>query len=109
MPNSNMALELLIANVEGLRALLIEAGLSEAASQGAPARSVMQSVVTELEMTIPRLRQIAELGRNPFQDGAARGQLIALGFPLKNAHDATFSAMSEAAGLSMGFNSLDGD
>ena len=109
MPNSNLALELIIANVEGLRALLIEAGLSDAVTDGAPARSVMQSVATDLELAILRLRQIVGLGANPFQDGAARGQFIALGFPLKNAHDATVSAMSEAAGLSIGFNSLDGD
>ncbi len=109
VPNSNLALDLVIANVEGLRALLIESGISEAAPQGAPARSVMQSVATDLELAIPRLRQIVGLGANPFQDGAARGQFIALGFPLKNAHDATVSAMSEAAGLSIGFNSLDGD
>jgi predicted lipoprotein len=109
MPNSNLALDLIIANVEGLRDLLTESGLSEAIPEGAPARSVMRSVATELDLAIPRLRQIAGLAPNPFQDGAARSQLIALGFPLKNAHDATLSAMSEAAGLSVGFNSLDGD
>jgi predicted lipoprotein len=109
MPNSSLAFELIIANVEGLRALLIESGLSDAVTEGAQARSVMQSVATELELAIPRLRQIAGQDPNPFQDSAARSQVIALGFPLKNAHDATVAAMSEAAGLSIGFNSLDGD
>lgn len=109
MANSNQAMGLLIANVEGLRALLIESGLSEAPAQGAPAHSIMQSVVTELDLAVARLRQIAGQANSPFADNAARGQLIALGFPLKNAHDVVFAAMSEAAGLSMGFNSLDGD
>lgn len=109
MPYSNLAIDLLIANIEGLRDLLIESGLSEPAPSGAPAHGVMQSVVTELDLAIQRLRQIAGASPKPFGDGAARSQLIALGFPLKNAHDATLSAMTEAAGLTMGFNSLDGD
>lgn len=109
MSNSRLAMELIIANVEGLRDLLTQSGLSEPAPPGAPAHSVMQSVVTEFDLTVPRLRQIANMGPDPFRNGAARSRLIALGFPLKNAHDATFSAMAEAAGLTMGFNSLDGD
>jgi uncharacterized protein len=109
VPSSGMALALIIANVEGLRALLIETGLADAVPEGAPARSVLRSVAVELDMTLARMRRIAGASSDAFRPDTARSQLMALGWPLRNAHDALSGAMAEAAGLSIGFNSLDGD
>ena len=36
-------------------------------------------------------------------------KLIAIGFPLKHARGATSRVLADAAGLSLGFNALDGD
>jgi hypothetical protein len=109
VPNSNLALDLTIADIEGLRALLVESGLVEPMQEGASAGTVMQSVAAELQATIPNIRKAAAQSATPFQDAAARNTLILLGFPLKNARDVVLNHLTQEAGLSMGFNSLDGD
>jgi uncharacterized protein len=109
VPNSGLAFELIVANVEGLRALLMEPDLASAFADGERGRSIIGAVGVELDMTIARMRQVAEASPRALQDAAARVQLLPLGFALRNAHEALSNAVSEAAGLSMGFNALDGD
>jgi hypothetical protein len=36
-------------------------------------------------------------------------KLMAVGFPLKNAKVQTFRVLSQSAGISLGFNTLEGD
>lgn len=109
VPNSGQALVLAIANIEGLRALLLDTGLAERPTAGAPPHSVMQATVAEFETAISSVRKAMALSRKPFQDAAARNQLILVGFPLKNAFDTGAAYLAEEAGLSIGFNALDGD
>jgi len=109
VPNSGLAFDLIVANVEGLRALLLESDLAGATADGERGRSIIQSVGVELDMTITQMRQVAEALPRALQDATARSRLLPLGFALRNAHEALSNAVSEAAGLSIGFNALDGD
>lgn len=109
VPNSGRALAFAIANIEGLRALLLDTGLSEAPVPGAPPHSVMQATVTEFDTAISTIRKAATLSKKPFEDATARSQLILVGFPLKNAFDTGAAYLAEEAGLTIGFNALDGD
>ena len=109
VPYSGQALALTIANIEGLRALLLDAGLAERPTAGAPPHSVMQATVAEFETAISTVRKAMALSKKPFQDAAARNQLILVGYPLKNAFDTGAAYLAEEAGLSIGFNALDGD
>jgi predicted lipoprotein len=109
VPNSGRALPLAIANIEGLRALLLDTGLSEPPVHGAPPHSVMQAMVTEFGAAISTIRKAAALSKKPFEDTAARNQLILVGFPLKNAFDTGAAYLAEEAGITIGFNALDGD
>lgn len=109
VPYSGRGLALVTANIEGLRALLLETGLSEPPVPGAPAHSVMQSTVAEFGTAISTIRKASQLSQKPFEDVAARNQLILVGFPLKNAFDTGAAYLAEEAGLTIGFNALDGD
>ena len=109
VPNSGRALPLAIANAEGLRAMLLDTGLSEAPVPGAPPHTVMQSTVTEFGTAIATIRKAAALSKKPFEDAAARNQLILVGFPLKNIFDTSAAYLAEEVGLTIGFNALDGD
>ncbi|MFM9847880.1 MAG: imelysin family protein [Hyphomicrobiaceae bacterium] len=106
--NSGRALALAVANIEGLRALLLDTGLSEPLTPGTPPHSVMQATVTEFETAISTIRKAA-LSKKPFEEANARNQLILIGFPLKNAFDTGAAYLAEEAGLTIGFNALDGD
>jgi len=107
--NSGRALALVIANIEGLRALLLETGLSDPPVPGAPPHTAMQATVTEFDTAISTIRKAASLGKKPFEDATSRNQLILVGFPLKNAFDTGAAYLAEEAGLTIGFNALDGD
>jgi predicted lipoprotein len=109
VPNSGRALALAIANIEGLRALLLDTGVSEPPVPGAPPHTVMQSTVSEFGTAIATIRKAAGLSKKPFEDAAARTHLILVGFPLKNAFDTGVAYLAEEAGLTIGFNALDGD
>lgn len=109
VPNSGHGLALTIANIEGLRALLLDTGLSEPLTPGTPPHTVMQATVTEFETAISTIRKAAALSKKPFEDASARTQLILVGFPLKNAFDTGAAYLAEEAGLTIGFNALDGD
>jgi predicted lipoprotein len=109
VPNSGRALALAIANIEGLRALLLDTGLSAPLTPGTPPHSVMQATVTDFETAISTIRKAAALSKKPFEDASARNQLILVGFPLKNAFDTGAAYLAEEAGLTIGFNALDGD
>lgn len=109
VPNSGRALALVVANIEGLRALLLETGLSEPPVPGAPPHTIMQSTANEFGTAISTIRKASELSKKPFEDVAARTQLILVGFPLKNAFDTGAAYLAEEAGLTIGFNALDGD
>jgi uncharacterized protein len=109
VPHSGLALALAIANIEGLRALLLDTGLSEPPTPSAPPHSVMQATVAEFGTAISTIRKAMALSKKPFGDAAARNQLILVGFPLKNAFDTGAAHLAQEAGLSIGFNALDGD
>jgi predicted lipoprotein len=109
VPHSALALALAVANIEGLRSLLLDTGLSEPPKAGAPAHSVMQATVAEFGTAISTIRKAMALSKKPFSDTAARNQLILVGFPLKNAFDIGAAYLAEEASLSIGFNALDGD
>jgi hypothetical protein len=109
VPHSNLATELIVANIAGLRALLVEADVGAAAPDATAARALVASIVFELTTAEKVLRTAQEQSPRPLQDSAARSQVIRSGFPLKNAYDVTKGYFTKEAGLSMGFNALDGD
>lgn len=109
VPHSNLAIDLIVANIEGLCALLVDADVGAAASDAAAAGALVTSIVFELDMAAKALRAAHQQSPRPLQDSGVRSQVIRAGFPLKNAYDVANGYFTKEAGLSMGFNALDGD
>jgi uncharacterized protein len=104
---SDLAFPNMAGNLEGVRTLFVEgdfAGIVAAESPG-----VEDSILFDLNRVINILNAmdvpIAEAVRDPAQ----RNKLEALRVALKSARETAAALISEGAGLSFGFNALDGD
>lgn len=115
MPNSGLAVLLIAANIEGVRALLSESGFLEKGIVGSPAgegestTSVLAAIAAELDNAAASAKAAADLSAEPFKNTEARQKLVPIGFPLKNARVTGGTYLSRAAGLGVGFNAGDGD
>jgi predicted lipoprotein len=110
---SGQGLPFVLANIEGVRDLLTATGFTDA-SLAADARergdmSVLESVVTDLGFALHAGERALTAAPDPFASGNARKELGPMVFSLKNATETGRSALSALTGLSVGFNSLDGD
>jgi predicted lipoprotein len=113
LPNSRFALPFVLAGVEGSRDLLGDDGFTAADATATDkendAVAMLGSVATDLGFAL-RAGQAAEaLAPDPFTDPQARERLTPMVLSLKNAESVGSSALGGLTGLSLGFNSLDGD
>ena len=104
---SGLAFPNMVGNLEGVQALFAKGGLAAIVASESP--GIEDSVLFDLTHAIDALgamdQPIAEAVRNP----ASRGKLEALRVALKSARDTAASLIASGAGLSFGFNALDGD
>ncbi|MEZ5843167.1 MAG: imelysin family protein [Hyphomicrobiaceae bacterium] len=111
---SDRAMTLVTANIEGLRELYTSGGIQQAiiaanvedadVSVSANARLIAGELRTALDEARRLLHH-----RQPFARPDARQQMLAMGFPLKNARVQAAALLTLTAGLTLGFNSSDGD
>jgi predicted lipoprotein len=109
---SNRSMRLVIANIEGARNLYDRGGLRaailSAASGDANDKELAALVSRELATALERLEPVRQSAK-PYVDRESRRQIIASGFPLKNARLIAGELLVRNAGLSLGFNASDGD
>jgi predicted lipoprotein len=109
---SGWSMRLVIANIEGARDLYDRGGLRAAvlaaASGDANDKELAELVSRELATALERLQPV-RLAKKPYVDRDTRQQIVASGFPLKNARLIAGELLVRNAGLSLGFNASDGD
>ncbi len=112
--SSARTMRLVQANIDGLHDLWTAGGMQAA---------IIATRAPEATGTIPELAALVglELGtasklagallihRKPFDGGTATRSIISMGFPLKNARHRANLLLGEVAGVTLGFNSSDGD
>lgn len=113
LPHSGLALPLTLSGVEGVRDLLggegfAAPGLASTDKERA-AVAMLGSVITDLGFAIRAGEAAAAMSANPFADPKARARLTPMLLALKNAEEIGRAALGELTGLTLGFNSLDGD
>lgn len=97
----------LIGNIEGVRDLFTQSGL--AAELAAVNQGADRSILTELDLATARLAALKTPFAQAANDPQLKLKLAVVGFQLKNALETGGGQLSAAAGLSLGFNALDGD
>lgn len=111
---SGRTMRLVQANIDGLRELWETGGIADAVAAagtgmlngGVPDLAALVS--SELQTASKHAdRVIAE--KAPFERDSTRSIIISMGFPLKNARYQATRLLTEVAGVTLGFNSSDGD
>ena len=105
--HSNLTMPFLIANVEGLQDLFVNGGLMGALNASHPGRG--DSLGNEFRFILAALNKIDVHEPRPLSHPSIFKRLIPIGFPMKNLLVLGTAYLSEAAGLSLGFNASDGD
>jgi len=95
------------ANIEGVRDLFVGGGL--AAQLAAENEGMDKSVLTELDLAAKTLQGLRVPLAEAAKNANLKGKLAVAGFQLKNAIVTGGGQLSTIAGLSLGFNALDGD
>jgi predicted lipoprotein len=112
-PESKLGLPYLIANIEGAHELLDQSGFTDPAlasgDKERAAAELLASVGTDLSFAGRAGNSALAVARDVFGNTAARDKLAPMLFSLKNAEETGRAALSDLTGLSLGFNSLDGD
>ncbi len=104
---SRLTFRLIEAQVRGARDLLAAAGYETSLPDDAA--WMPQSIRFELETTARMLNEIATAPEAAFGDGEDRGRLTVADLSLDHAGHLVSEQLSNALGLTMGFNALDGD
>lgn len=104
---SDLTFPNMVGNLDGVRTLFAEGGLADIVASESP--GVEDSVLFDLNHTIDVLGAMDQPIAEAVRDPAARGKLEALRVALKSARDTAASLISSGAGLSFGFNAMDGD
>jgi predicted lipoprotein len=94
-------------NLAGVRVLFAQGGFAEVVAQESP--GVENSILFDLDHAITVLRGIDVPASQAFREAADRGKLQAIRVALKSARDTAGSLIARGAGLSFGFNAMDGD
>lgn len=97
----------MIGNLEGVRRLFIKGGFARVVTQESP--GVEGSILFDLDHSIDVLRAIDAPIADAVRDEALRAKLEAIRVALKSARITAASIISRGAGLSFGFNAMDGD
>ena len=113
LPNSRLTLPFVLAGIEGERDILGENGFTAeslaATDKQRDAAAIVASVATDLGFAKRAGEAAAAMTPDPFGDPKARERLTPMLLSLKNAETVGSSALGELTGLTLGFNSLDGD
>ena len=104
---SGLAFASMAGNLEGVRELFAQGGLAQIVAQDSPGAE--KSVLFDLDRTISVLRGIGVPADEAFRDVDLRAKLEALRVSLKSARDTAGDLIARGAGLSFGFNAMDGD
>jgi predicted lipoprotein len=94
-------------NLEGVRALFAKGGLAQVVADDSP--GVEKSVLFDLGHAIEVLNGIGQPMAEVVRDAELRGKIEALRVSLKSAGQTAADAISRGAGVTFGFNALDGD
>ncbi len=114
LEKSNHTFRLTTANLEGLRDLYTTGGIQKAivATESVDGIASVPDnaalVLNEINTALKIARRLIGVPR-PFDNSDITRRLIAMGFPLKNARTQLTILMAATAGLTLGFNSSDGD
>jgi predicted lipoprotein len=113
LPHSGLGVPFILANIEGVRALLTESGFLDPAldanEEVQSALAILKSVATDLAFAARAGANALDISPDVFANAQARERLTPMILSLKNAEETGRSALSSLTGLSLGFNSLDGD
>ncbi len=113
LPNSRLALKLVLAGIEGERNILGENGFTAVdlaqTDKERDAVAVLGSVVTDLSFALRAGEAAAALSADAFTEPEARARLTPMLLSLKNAEELGRAALGDLTGQTLGFNSLDGD
>lgn len=104
---SRLSTEAIAANLEGLVHLFNGGGLRERIE--AYESGMGEAINNDLAISLEGLKGVKLPMKEVAEDPDVEVELIAIGFPLKNAREQTARVLAQAAGLSLGFNALDGD
>jgi len=104
---SGLSLANAAGNLEGIRVLFAKGGLAAIVADESP--GVENSVLFDLNHAIEVLRGIDQPMAKVVEDEALRGKIEALRVSLKSAGQTAADEISRGAGLSFGFNAMDGD
>ena len=104
---SDLTFPNMAGNLEGVRTLFAEGGFAGIVAAESP--GVEDSILFDLNRVINILKAVDEPIAEAVRDPAQRNKLEALRIALKSARDTAAALISQGAGLSFGFNALDGD
>jgi predicted lipoprotein len=104
---SDLTFPNMAGNLDGVRALFAKGGFAEVVAEESP--GVEDSILFDLDRVIKVLSAVDQPIAEVVQDQAQRNKLEALRVALKSARETASSMIARGAGLSFGFNALDGD
>ena len=104
---SGLSFQNMAGNIAGVRKLFADGGLAALAAGESP--GVELSVEFDLDHAVEVLSGIDVPMQEAATDAELRGKLEALRVALKSAAQTASDLISRAAGLSFGFNAMDGD
>ncbi len=104
---SGLSTRAITANLEGLVKMYEKAGLMERI--GAHEAGMGKAIQSDLVQSLKTLRSISLPMKAAVEDPDAEDKLMAVGFPLRNARGQASRVLAQGAGLSLGFNALEGD
>jgi predicted lipoprotein len=97
----------MIGNLDGVRLLFAKGGFAQVVASDSP--GVESSILFDLDHAIEVLKGIKEPFAEVVTDESARAKLEALRVGLKSAAATAGDIIARSAGLSFGFNAMDGD
>lgn len=104
---SRLSVPAIVAGIEGVKHLYAAGGLEQRLAGSMPGMADLINV--ELENALRLASEIPVEGAKAFTGKKAKGKLIAMSYPLKNAVETGGGALGHVAGLAIGFNAGDGD
>jgi len=104
---SDLTFPNMVGNLEGVRTVFVEGGFAGIVAAESP--GVEDSVLFDLNRAINILKAVDTPIAEAVRDPAQRNKLEALRVALKSARDTAAALISQGAGLSFGFNAMDGD
>ncbi len=104
---SNLTFPNMVGNLEGVRLLFAKAGFAQVVAGDSP--GVENSILFDLDRAIEVLKGIKQPFAEAVSDEDTRAKLEALRVGLKSAAGTAGDIIARSAGLSFGFNAMDGD